>query len=131
MTTLVKRWWTFVLSELEWESLVGYRCRYGSMWPRLLRVQAVTLNQIVNLRCRLPSDLDVDNLCLLAHELYHVKQQKEWRWGWPTWLLAYIIMQVGVCLWAWVRLRAATPRMHPWERPAYEFEDRVRRELQR
>ena len=129
------RWLNYVPSRVGvapgTDQMPWWKERFASPWAKLLRVQAVTLNGTVHFR---KEELDYTTLeyrGLLGHELYHVKQQREWKFGFPSWLAVYLALQLKACLGAWCRGKAFQPRLHPWELPAYEFEDGLMVELTR
>ena len=112
----------------------GFVAGFLFRWP--FKVLAVTIAQTIHLsprweKLRLSSEREA--FLTIAHETVHVAQQARstpWLprgaafYGW--WLPRYLLLGIYACLRAWTRLRLYQASTHPWERPAYAFEAKLR-----
>lgn len=104
------------------EVLEGTVLLRGSLFGRLFGAfgqAAVTVRGTVHLTRRAPSLEEPEGLCLAAHELYHVVQQREM--GWLRFLARYA--------WRWRPVHIRQGWRHPLEAPAYARAEEVRRAL--
>ncbi|MSQ11815.1 MAG: DUF4157 domain-containing protein [Dehalococcoidia bacterium] len=91
---------------------------FGWVFGRLGQA-GVTMNRTVHLTKRARDLESAAGAALLAHELFHVAQQREQ--GWWRYIFRYV--------WHWRPKHMKRGREHPMERAAYTRGDEVRRTL--
>ena len=112
----------------------GFIAGFLFRWP--FNAQAATIAEVIHLGPKwekLKVSSEREAFLTIAHECVHVAQQARSAPSLPRrgvfyawWLPRYLLLGIYACFRAWAHWRLCTPRDHPWEKPAYEFEDRLR-----